>query len=202
MSDSVVVILAHPRLEHSHVGMALRRAAEKVPGVQVRDLYARYPDYFIDVAAEQAVLEPARLVVWLHPIQWYGMPALMKLWIDEVYTYGWAYGRGRALAGKDLWLVTSTGGPGESYQPTGYNRYFFDAFMPPYEQTAALTGMRFVPPLVQHGAHRVTDAALQAHAATFADRLARYPDWPELDEIEACEMPSVPASARPPETDA
>jgi glutathione-regulated potassium-efflux system ancillary protein KefF len=32
----------------------------------------------------------------------------------------------------------STGGPEDSYRPDGYNRYFFDAFLPPYEQTAAL----------------------------------------------------------------
>ena len=39
-------------------------------------------------------------------------------------------------AGKDLWLVASTGGAEDSYRPDGYNRYFFDAFLPPYEQTA------------------------------------------------------------------
>ena len=70
------------------------------------------------------------------------------------FTYGWAYGgdsvtnAGTALRGKDLWLVATTGGPEDSYHPQGYNRYFFDAFLPPYEQTAALCGMRFLPPLV------------------------------------------------------
>jgi glutathione-regulated potassium-efflux system ancillary protein KefF len=122
----------------------------------VQDLYARYPDYDIDVPAEQAPRRAARLLVLLHPIQWYSMPALLKLWLDDVLAYGWAYGPGgTALQGKDLWLVATTGGPEESYHPQGYNRYFFDAFLPPYEQTAALCGMRFLPPLVLHGAHRV-----------------------------------------------
>ena len=36
---------------------------------------------------------------------------LLKLWVDEVFAFRWAYGPGgRALVGKDLWLVTSTGG--------------------------------------------------------------------------------------------
>jgi hypothetical protein len=39
--------------------------------------------------------------------------------------------------------------------PRRHNRHFFDAFLPPYEQTAALAGMRFLPPLVLHGAHRI-----------------------------------------------
>jgi len=149
--------------------------------VQVRDLARLYPDFDIDVPAEQAQLARADLVVWQHPTHWYGMPALMKQWVDEVLTFGWAYGPGgTALRGKDLWLATTTGGPESAYRPDGYNRYFFDAFLPPYEQTAALCGMRFLPPLVLHGAQAVGDAELQAHARLYADRLARYPDWPAM----------------------
>jgi putative NADPH-quinone reductase len=105
--------------------------------VQVRDLYALYPDYFIDVAAEQAALAQMRLVVWLHPVHWYSMPPLLKLWLDEVFAFRLGLrARRPTLAGKDLWLVASTGGPEASYRPDGYNRYFFDAFLHPYEQTA------------------------------------------------------------------
>ncbi|MGL6109442.1 MAG: NAD(P)H-dependent oxidoreductase, partial [Rubrivivax sp.] len=165
----IVVLVAHPQQEQSRVNRALMHAALGVAGTAperavVRDLYALYPDYLIDVAAEQAVLAQARLVVWQHPIHWYGMPPLMKLWLDEVFTFGWAYGPGAGrLRGKDLWLVASTGGPQSSYRPDGFNRYFFDAFLPPSEQTAALAGMRCLPPLVLHGAHRVGDAELAAH---------------------------------------
>ena len=89
------------------------------------------------------------------------MPPLLKLWLDEVLAFGWAYGPGgTALRGKDLWLVATTGGPEDSYRPDSYNRYFFDAFLPPYEQTAALCGMRFLPPLLLHGAHKASDAEL------------------------------------------
>jgi glutathione-regulated potassium-efflux system ancillary protein KefF len=115
-----------------------------------------------------------------------------------VLAFGWAYGPGgQALRGKDVWLVASTGGPEDSYRPDSYNRYFFDAFLPPYEQTAALCGMRFLPPLVLHGAHRTSDADLAAHAATYAQKLADYPAWPEIDEVEDCVECSVPTSARP-----
>jgi glutathione-regulated potassium-efflux system ancillary protein KefF len=192
------VLAAHPDWRESHVNRLLLQQARAVPGVQVQDLYARYPDYDIDVAAEQANAQAAQLIVLLHPIQWYSMPALMKLWLDEVLRYGWAYGRaGTALNGKDLWLVASTGGPEQSYHPQGYNRYFFDAFLPPYEQTAALCGMRFLPPLLLHGAHRASAEAVQAHAEVFRDRLATYPEWPEMDEIGACPITDVPATDRP-----
>jgi glutathione-regulated potassium-efflux system ancillary protein KefF len=200
----VLVIVAHPELEQSRANRRLLQAAraqqEKLaPGrLAVRDLYSLYPDYLIDVGAEQAALAAARLVVWQQPVRWYGMPPLLKLWLDDVLAFGWAYGPdGRALRGKDLWLVASTGGPEDSYRPDSYNRYFFDAFLPPYEQTAALCGMRFLPPLVLHGAHKASEADLAAHAATYAQKLADYPAWPEIDEVEDCIECAVPTSARP-----
>jgi len=203
---AIVVLVAHPQIEHSRVNRALAAAAQQAgaavpPGhIAVRDLYALYPDYLIDVAAERALLASTRLLVWQHPIHWYSMPPLMKLWLDEVLGFGWAYGPGgTALAGIDLWLVASTGGTEDSYRPDGYNRYFFDAFLPPYEQTAALCGMRLLPPMLLHGAHRVTPAELAAHAGLYAERLATYPDWQELDELEVCPACVVPFDARPPE---
>jgi glutathione-regulated potassium-efflux system ancillary protein KefF len=196
--DRVYVLAAHPHLRDSRVTRRMLAAARGVPGVACRDLYASYPDYDIDVAAEQAAAAAADLIVLLHPVQWYSMPPLLKLWLDDVLTWGWAYGRaGTALAGKDLWLAASTGGPEASYHPTGYNRFFFDAFMPPYEQTAQLCGMRFLPPLVLHGAHRASEAEIDAHAQVFAERLGSYPAWPELDDMPSCPECHVPAADRP-----
>lgn len=196
----ILVVAAHPDLALSHVHRALvrRLGQAALPRVQLRELYALYPDYLIDVAAEQAALAPAQLVVWAHPVQWYSMPALMKLWVDEVLTFRWAYGPGgHALRGKDLWLVASTGGPEASYRPGGTHRYFFDAFLPPYEQTATLCGLRFLPPLVLHGAHRRSDEEIDAHASLVVDRLARYPDWPEIEDLPECPHCEVPAGERP-----
>jgi glutathione-regulated potassium-efflux system ancillary protein KefF len=199
MAD-VLILAAHPQLEHSRVTRKLMKAASEADParIEVRDLYSRYPDYDIDIGAEQAALQAAQLVVWLHPIHWYAMPALMKLWLDDVFAFGWAYGPGgSALRGKDLWLVASTGGPAQSYRPDGHNRYFFDAFLHPYEQTAALAGMRWLPPLVLHGAHRASEAALATHAETFVDRLRTYPAWPEIADMDEPPQCDVPADARP-----
>ena len=196
---NVLVLVAHPDLASSRANRAMMHAARRAaPHVQVRDLYALYPDYLIDVALEQSLLASASLVVWQHPIHWYHMPPLMKLWLDEVLSFGWAYGsEGTALQGKDLWLAASTGGPESSYRPDSYNRYFFDAYLPPYEQTAALCGMRFLAPLVQHGAQRASDAEIQAHAVVYAERLRTYPDWPELADAQDCVACAVPDDARP-----
>jgi glutathione-regulated potassium-efflux system ancillary protein KefF len=203
----VLVIVAHPQLEQSRANRRLMQAAEAAaalsgddaaPKVVVRDLYALYPDYLIDTAAEQAALVDARLVVWQHPIHWYHMPPLMKLWVDDVLAFGWAYGPGGdALRNKDLWLVATTGGAEDSYRPDSYNRYFFDAFLPPYEQTAALCGMRFLPPLMLHGAHKASEREIRDHASVYARRLVDYPAWPEIESLPGCVVAEVPLTARP-----
>jgi glutathione-regulated potassium-efflux system ancillary protein KefF len=196
-TQDIYLIAAHSHWRESRVNLPLRNAAAQLKRVHLCDLYARYPDYDIDVQAEQNHLAAAQLVVLMHPIQWYAMPALLKLWVDEVLTYGWAYGGGTALHGKDLWLALTTGGPQSAYQPSGYNRYPFDAFLPPYEQTAALCGMRFLPPLVLHGAHSAAQHGIEQHVRTFTERLRSYPDWPALKSLPPRPAHAVPSTDRP-----
>ncbi|GHV00961.1 NAD(P)H dehydrogenase (quinone) [Campylobacterota bacterium] len=44
-----------------------------------------------DVAAEHARLDRADALVLVYPIYWWSMPALLKGWIDRVFSNGWAY---------------------------------------------------------------------------------------------------------------
>lgn len=198
---AIYVLAAHPRWRDSRVNRRLLEVARTTPGVDLNDLYSTYPDYAIDVAAEQQRVERADLIVLMHPVQWYSMPALLKLWLDDVLTWGWAYGReGTALLGKDLWLVASTGGGEASYRESGYNQHTFEAFLPPYAQTATLCGMRFLPPLVFHGARSARREQVDAHVADFGARLASYPQWPELATLPAPVCGPIPATDRPTES--
>lgn len=180
-SPSILVLYAHSAPHRSRVNRRLVEAASTVPNVRLHDLYETYPDFNIDVAHEQALLADADLVIFQHPIQWYSAPALLKEWFDVVLEHGWAYGTGgTALRGKHYWLVATTGGASESYQETGYHRRPFSAFLPPFEQTARLCGMHWLPPYILHGAHQTDDATVEAHVARYRERLATYPHWPEL----------------------
>ena len=191
---SILLLAAHPDLAHSRVTRAMLSAAQGLSNVRVRDLYALYPDYAIDTPAEQEALRDAELLVWLHPLHWYGMPALMKLWVDEVLSVGFAYGQtGHALHGKDL--VTSAGGSAHSYSVDGYNRHPVGDFLLPYAQTAALCGMRFLPPLVLHGAQKASAEQVQAQVQAFVDGLRALPEWCERQPEPAQE--AVPDDERP-----
>ena len=176
------LIAAHPDWSTSRVNGEVLEVVRSLPGVLVNDLYGSYPDYDIDVPLEQTRLAAARLVVLQFPVTWYSVPPLLKLWLDEVFAYGWAYGPGgEALRGKALWLVVSTGGTADNYAATGIHGRPFADFLPPYERTAALTGLRWCEPLVLHGAHRVDEAALQAFEDRFAVGLDRLSGDPRGD---------------------
>jgi len=201
MAD-ILILAAHPDLAQSRVTHALLAATRAAvpPGdgarIEIRDLYRLYPDYALDVQAEQQALDAAQLIVLLHPLHWYGMPGLQKLWLDEVLRFGWAYGPGgQALQGKDLWLVTSTGGSAESYSAAGHNEHAIEQFLLPYSQSAKLCGLRFLPPLLLHSAHRIADEALIQHARGFVQQLLSYPSW--CASAPRAEVPEVPLDARP-----
>ena len=174
---SVLVLYAHSSPHQSRVNRKLADAARLQDGVQVHELYETYPDFFIDVAAEQARAQAADMLVFLHPLQWYSMPALMKEWIDAVLLPGWAYGQdGHALAGKTFLLAVTTGSPAEAYAADQVHGRPFDDYLPAFRQTAQLCRMQWAEPHVLHGAHHVDDAAVEAHVEAFVRRLNAFID--------------------------
>jgi glutathione-regulated potassium-efflux system ancillary protein KefF len=174
-SHVILLLLAHPRFRRSIAGRALLAAVQDLPEVRVHSLYDTYPDFSIDAAAERNLLLSARLVIWQHPLYWYGVPALLKLWFEDVLVRGWAYGEGgQALQGKDCLWVTTTGALVEAYSETGAHGHAFDAFVPPVRQTAGFCGLNWLDPIVVHGAHRLDPVTLEAHAQHYRARLQQY----------------------------
>lgn len=157
--SSTLVIHAHPHPRQSVITQAMRRVFDAAEDTVLRPLYELYPDFDIDVAAEQRALEQASLIVWLTPVYWYSVPSLMKHWFDQVLTHGWAYGPGGgALQGKAVWWVTSAGASAADYAPGGAHQRPFADFVPPVEQTARFCGMRWLEPYVVYGGHANTAA--------------------------------------------
>lgn len=163
-----LVLVAHPDLESSRVNRALLDAVRDLPNVTVRDLSRVRRDGGFDVAEEHRLLVAHDRVVLQFPWYWYSVPALLKEWMDQVLQYGFAYGsQGTRLRGKPLRVVTTTGGPRESYARTGHNRFSMAELMRPLDATAHLCGMPLAEPFVVHGARVVDEDTLAAYAAQY-----------------------------------
>ncbi|MGI9484118.1 MAG: NAD(P)H-dependent oxidoreductase [Hyphomicrobiales bacterium] len=152
----ILVVAAHPAYERSVVNRALSRAISGEKGIKLHDLYETYPDFQIDIAREQALLLRYDVIVLQHPFFWYSAPALIKEWIDLVLEHGWAYGKeGDALAGKFMMNALSTGGGPDAYRSKGTNRHTIPQFLAPFNQTARLCNMTYLPPFVVYEGRRL-----------------------------------------------
>lgn len=152
--SKILILFAHPRLQNSRTHARLIQNIEKIGNLTFHDLYETYPDFDIDVDYEQELLINHDFLVFQFPFYWYSSPPLLKQWTDLVLEHGWAYGqKGKALQGKKVIAAISTGGRQEAYAKEGFNRFTIREFLAPFEQTAKLCNMTFLPPFVVHGTH-------------------------------------------------
>ncbi|MCK9871555.1 NAD(P)H oxidoreductase [Nocardiopsis dassonvillei] len=132
---TALVVVAHHRPDSLTAAVAARAAARleaagyrvdlldlHAEGFDPRNSEADEPDYgnrdkvySDEVHAHIRRVHAAELIVPVFPVWWYGLPALLKGWIDRVWNYGLAYGRSRSpMAGKRmLWLALAGLAEGE-----------------------------------------------------------------------------------------
>lgn len=78
-----------------------------------------------DVLAEQARIDRADALVLVYPVFWWSMPALLKGWIDRVFSNGWAYdfdgeSTRKKLGRLRVHLVALAGSDARTYERHGY----------------------------------------------------------------------------------
>ena len=150
----IAILYFHPLSHKSRINSALLQSVKDMEGITIQHMYDQYPDFHIDVKAEQKLLLEHDIIIWQHPFYWYSSPSLLKEWIDLVLEHGFAYGStGRALEGKQIMTAITTGGRKEAYSATDDDRYSIRQLLAPFEQTVHLCRMDYLPPFVVHGTH-------------------------------------------------
>ena len=169
MNNKVLIQFAHPARSRSRMNKALRAVVEDLDGITINDLYAHYPDFLIDVSREQQLCENHDIIIFQHPFYWYSTPSIMKEWLDLVLQHGWAYGStGNALRGKLFLQAITAGGDEDTYQKGGYNAFTIEELTSPYQATANLCGMVWLPPLTIFGVHSgLTNEEVRSHTKNY-----------------------------------
>lgn len=172
--NKILLVTAHPALEKSRNNIRLMQTAQQMDNVRVRDLYELYPRFSINTRKEQDYLEQSDIIVLQHPFYWYSIPALMKQYLDMVFTHGWAYGRnGNKLEGKILFNAITTSGTRDSYRSDQHNRFSLATYLAPYDQLAHVCRMQYLPPFVLHESGKADASASARHARAFRNILTR-----------------------------
>ena len=148
---NILIVSAHPRLEVDSVAnkTIVEELSKLLPNAEIDRLDELYPDYVIDVSGEQAKLRNADVIVLQYPLWWYGWPALLQKWVEDVFVRGFSHGStGNALRGKKLVVSLTTGAP-EAYY--GADSVDINALLTPVTATCSLTGMEYVGALCLYG---------------------------------------------------
>lgn len=142
------------------------------------------------IKAEMDKLEWCDVLIFQCPINWFGLPAMLKAWVDKVFASGFAYGGGRwyetgMFRGKKAFLSITTGAPefmfkeghiqGDINQilfPVTHGMFFFTGFTP-LESHVVYSAA--------HGSDDDRRAYLEAYAAKLRD----------LDAIPAIPYPTT-----------
>ncbi|MEN9528431.1 MAG: hypothetical protein RI932_304 [Pseudomonadota bacterium] len=80
-----------------------------------------------DIAEEQKHISAAENIIFVYPLWWTGLPAMLKGYVDRVFSKGFAYDFGngqlnKMLRGKRGLLLTCHGNPKDFYESIGmYN---------------------------------------------------------------------------------
>jgi NAD(P)H dehydrogenase (quinone) len=145
--------------------------------LQIEEMHASEVDGFaVEVEAEIAKIESAELMIWQFPLWWFGLPAILKGWVDRVFAMGRTYGNGHIyetgkFRGKKALLSLTTGGPEAAYLADGFNGDL-DAILRPIQRgMLEFTGFSVLAPQVIYGPVRANDAQRATWLESWARRL-------------------------------
>ena len=145
---------------------------------QTEQLHASQTNGFAaDVAREQARVARAELLVFVFPIWWGGLPAILKGWFDRVMAYGFAYADGKRFdlgyfRGRRALIGLCTGGTPERFSDDGTYGDIQRVLYPVRRCMLEYVGLEVLPPFVAYAVPRVDGAARREYLEAWSARVA------------------------------
>ena len=146
---------------------------------QVEEDFATDHDGFApDVAAEIAKLEAADLMIWQFPLWWFGVPGILKGWVDRVFAFGRVYGRGHfydkgRYRGKRALLSLTTGGAEPAYLGDGFNGDINGILRPIQRGMLEFVGFDVLKPQIAWAPAHITEGERKAQLDAWRQRLSQ-----------------------------
>ena len=154
---------------------------------QMEELHATEQKGFsAEIEAEMQKLEWCDLLILQFPLWWFGLPAVLKGWVDRVFAMGRIYGMGRiydtgVFKGKRAMLSLTTGGPEEAYRRGGFNGDIAAILRPIQRGILQFVGFSVLEPhIVFEPAHLSADQRRQK-LEQYANRLRTLADEPPIE---------------------
>ena len=147
-----------------------RQQAEEAHAAQL-DGFAR------DIQGEMDKLFWCDALILQFPLWWFGLPAMLKGWVDRVFASGGrTYGGGKwyddgVFAGKRAICAITIGGPASMYSQHGLNGPIATILFPIHHGMLYFTGFAVVEPFIVHAPVRIGDDERAVHLERYRERV-------------------------------
>jgi NAD(P)H dehydrogenase (quinone) len=164
---------------------------------QAEEAHAAAHDGFSpEVKAEQEKLFWCDVLILQFPLWWFGLPAILKGWVDRVFAAGGRiYGGGKwydrgVFVGKRAMCALTVGGAPPIYSERGLNGSIDRILFPINHGMLYFIGFTVIEPFLVHAPVRLTDAERAAELARYRARILglatapviSYPKLADYDE--------------------
>ncbi|WJR77438.1 NAD(P)H-dependent oxidoreductase [Bradyrhizobium sp. NP1] len=133
-----------------------------------------------DLRAEHEKLLWCELLILQFPLWWYGVPAILKGWIDRVMSVGFAYDRGMkfnngGLRGRTGMVSTSTAAEQSRYSPAEPLAYasMEDTLRPLHRGLFRYVGITPAEPFIGWAVNQMSEVERQSCASAYRAHLRR-----------------------------
>lgn len=163
---------------------------------QSEESYAAAHDGFApDLQREMDKLFWCDVLIFQFPLWWFGVPAILKGWIDRVFAVGRTYGGGKfydrgVFVGKRAMCALTVGGPSPVYSDPAMAAPISAILFPIHRGIFYFTGFTVIEPFVVHAPASLGNEEREAALQRYRERvlgLADAPiiDYPKLADIQA-----------------
>ncbi len=146
--------------------------------LQIEEMHATEVHGFSpDLELEMQKVEWCDLMIWQFPLWWFGLPAVLKGWVDRVFAMGRTYGGGRiyetgVFKGKRALLSLTTGAPADAYTKNGFNGDILGILRPIHRGMLEFVGFDVLLPQIVYAPVRMSDEQRRHEIEKFDRRLA------------------------------
>lgn len=139
-----------------------------------------------DIVSEIDKLLAADVVIFVAPLWWHSVPAILKGWFDRILAMGVAWDGGKyyekgLMRGKQAMLVLAAGHPTDFYQPSGLHKAsLIQSLHPLNHGTLAFCGFNVHEPFVAENVLGIEQAAREKILKDLEFRLSNMfssPQW-------------------------
>lgn len=148
---------------------------------QAEERYAtEHLGFAADIETEFQKVAWCDVMIWQFPLWWLSVPAVLKGWVDRIFSMGRAYGRAAgtgqlyaqgAFQGKQALLSLTTGSAEADFQPGGFQGNLAAILRPIHRGMLQFTDFTVLPPHVVYAPARQSAAEREVALAAWAARL-------------------------------